>query len=226
GAVIVLDADPIAVPGGRARADDRAVHDRPDRRADRSGDIKTGVHRAPAHFLPGGQGAFGGLDDGTGRGRGTRPGRGWSGGCGLGVGCFVRFGALRVVLDGRGQLVIEVGNWLVLGNRENLRGSLCHRGRQRGSIAGQLVVDMCRLCGHRDVGLRLQGRSGRTTDTRGRNGASSHSSEGDASCDRSRGGHLAVFSDGRSLVSAVHVSSLGSGDARAATNRVIFVIKA
>src|SRR5699024_7793861 len=72
----------------------------------------------------------------------------------------------------------------------------------------------------------LQGRSGRTTDTRGRNGASSHSSEGDASCDRSRGGHLAVFSDGRSLVSAVHVSSLGSGDARAATNPVIFVIKA
>src|SRR5690606_24764613 len=98
GAVVVLDADPVAVAGGRAGVDHGAGHDGGERGADGVGDVDAVVHGAPARPEAGGEGAGGGADDGgrrydvgdAGRGGDLVDRAGGRTGGGGGHGCEVR----------------------------------------------------------------------------------------------------------------------------------------
>ena len=144
GAVIVEDADPLAVAGGWAGIDNGAVHDGKDGGSDGVGDVNAGVERTPARAEARGEGAF----SGAGNGRGAS--------------CKVLGGAVSGSLDGLAQLVNQVGDRLCLSHVEDLRRSIGGTGWgviNLGSISGKLVVDRLRRGGGRCsvVGLNVCG---------------------------------------------------------------------
>jgi len=138
GAVVVHDADPLAKAGGWTGVDDRTIHDGKDWGAGRVSDVDSLVEGAPAHGEWGGECAF------------CRAGYGR---CASGL---VGSGALFRSLDGLVELISQIGNWLSLGNVEDLRGGI-NRSRSGilnlGGVRGELEVNGLRLGGGRVIGL-------------------------------------------------------------------------
>lgn len=150
-AIIALDADPLPETGGRAGVDDSAAHRREDRGTHDVGDVDTRVEGSPAHAGTGGEGAFSGLDH---RGR---------------AGSALVLGPLGVVLDVLVQLLVDVGDRLEFGDRENLRCGLRPTRGQGRVIGGLIHLDGGSLWGDQslDLGRGLQGDGRGATDAGG-----------------------------------------------------------